>query len=268
MEAYTSFAEVYDAFMDNVPYEEWAAYIIGLLREYHIESGIVAELGCGTGSMTRLLSGAGYDMIGIDSSMEMLDMAREKTQGEDEAQKTQGILYLMQDMREFELYGTVAAIVSVCDCVNYITEPDALLEVFRLVNNYLDPEGIFIFDFHPESYYREQLADETFAEDREEMSFIWDNAYDPATQLNIYDISVFVRGADGRYGKFQETHYQRGYTIEEMRRLIEQSGLRLLAVYDAFTHKPVQADSERVHVIAMEQGKTGETKTNARNENE
>lgn len=266
MEAYTSFAEVYDAFMDNVPYEEWAEYIIGLLKEYHIESGIVAELGCGTGSMTRLLSRAGYDMIGIDSSMEMLGVAGKDTPNGDETGEEEKILYLMQDMREFELYGTAAAIVSVCDCVNYITEPDELLKVFRLVNNYLDPKGIFIFDFHPESYYKEQLADETFAEDREEMSFIWENAYDPETQLNVYDISVFVREEDGRYSKFQETHYQRGYTIEEMQELVEESGLRLLAVYDAFTYEPAGRESERVHVVAMEWGK--ETKMNVRKENE
>lgn len=246
MEAYTSFAEVYDVFMDNVPYGEWAEYIIGLLGEYHIESGIVAELGCGTGSMTRLLYAAGYDMIGIDASLDMLEIAR---------MKESGILYLMQDMREFELYGTVAAIVSVCDCVNYVTEPDGLLDVFKLVNNYLDPGGIFVFDFHPEIYYRDLLGDATFAEDREEMSFIWDNTYEPETRLNIYDISVFVREESDRYRKFQETHYQRGYTLEEMQDLIERSGLKLLAMYDAFTHEPARPDSERVHVVAMECGK-------------
>lgn len=267
MEAYTSFAEVYDTFMDNIPYEEWAEYIKGLLREYHIEAGIVAELGCGTGSMTRLLSEAGYDMIGIDSSMEMLEVARsflpvsESRDDGDAADDDAGIdgqrqiLYLMQDMREFELYGTVAAIVSVCDCINYITKPEELLTVLKLVNNYLDPKGILIFDFHPERYYREQLADATFAEDREEMSFIWENEYDPEMQMNIYDLSIFVRDADGRYSKFQETHYQRGYTLEEMRILIAQSGLQLLAMYDAFTHEPAGDDSERVYVVAMEGGK-------------
>lgn len=263
MEAYTSFAEVYDAFMDNVPYGQWAEYMTGLLREYHIESGIVAELGCGTGSMTRLLSRSGYDMIGIDSSMEMLDVARKKEPVRDAEEAGQGVLYLMQDMREFELYGTVAAVVSVCDCVNYITEPDELLTVFRLVNNYLDPQGLLIFDFHPESYYKKELADKTFAEDREDMSFIWDNAYDPQIKLNIYDISIFVRDTDGRYSKFQETHYQRGYTLEEMQNLIEQSGLKLLAMYDAFTRNPAGEDSERIHVVAMEC-----KKDKMRNENE
>lgn len=248
MEAYTSFAEVYDVFMDNIPYEEWSAYIIALLREYHIEDGIVADLGCGTGAMTRRLAAAGYDMIGIDASIEMLDVARTY-----ETDST--ILYLMQDMREFELYGTVAAIVSVCDCINYITEPEELLQVFRLVNNYLDPKGIFMFDFHPERYYREALADNTFAEDREDMSFIWENEYDADTHLNIYDLSIFVKNSDQRYSKFQETHYQRGYTLSEMQALIAASGMELVAAYDAFTRQPAEEDSQRIFMLVRECGK-------------
>ena len=172
MEAYTSFAEVYDTFMDNVPYEEWAEYLAELLREYDIEDGLVLDLGCGTGSLTEILATKGYDMIGADGSAEMLEIAMEK-----KAQSGHDILYLLQDMREFELYGTVRAVVSVCDCVNYITDEKELEQVFRLVNNYLDPEGIFIFDFNTEYKYKEILGEQTIAEDREDCSFIWDNYY-------------------------------------------------------------------------------------------
>ena len=102
MEAYTNFAEVYDTFMDNVPYDEWADYIERILKEYQISDGLVLELGCGTGSMTELLSAKGYDMIGVDNSEDMLEIAMEKR-----LKSGHDILYLLQDMREFELYGTV-----------------------------------------------------------------------------------------------------------------------------------------------------------------
>ena len=46
MEAYSSFAEVYDIFQDNVPYEEWCSYVTGLLREQGVERGLVLDLGC------------------------------------------------------------------------------------------------------------------------------------------------------------------------------------------------------------------------------
>jgi len=177
MEAYTGFAAVYDTFMDNVPYGEWCEYLTGLLKENGVESGLVLDLGCGTGSLTELLAARGYDMIGIDYSEEMLELAAGKR-----AESGQDILYLCQDMREFELYGTVRAVVSICDCINYITDPADLAEVFSLVNNYLDPGGVFIFDLNTEYKYAQVMGDTTVAEDREESSFIWDNQYDPEDQ--------------------------------------------------------------------------------------
>ena len=174
MEAYTGFAQVYELFMDNVPYEEWSRYLIHLLREYGVEDGIVLELGCGTGKMTRLLAQAGFDMIGIDNSEEMLQMAKDRDffTGEPRQEKDDfDSLYLLQDMREFELYGTVRAVVSVCDSMNYILEEEELLQVFQLVNTYLDPGGIFIFDMNTIYKYREILGEAVICENREEGSF-------------------------------------------------------------------------------------------------
>ena len=152
MEAYTSFASVYDTFMDNVPYNKWGKYIRDMLGRYGVTEGLVLDLGCGTGTMTEILAGYGYDMIGVDDSEDMLELAMDKR-----LKSGHDILYLMQDMREFELYGTVKAVVSVCDSVNYMTEPEDLKEVFRLVNNYLDPGGIFLFDFNTDYKYREVM---------------------------------------------------------------------------------------------------------------
>ena len=250
MSAYEKFAQVYDLFMDNIDYEGWAEYVTDRLREYEITDGLVLELGCGTGTMTGLLAGKGYDMIGVDNSEEMLGEAMEKR-----AESGHEILYLEQDMREFELYGTVRAIVSVCDCMNYILEPEDLTEVFRLVNNYLDPGGVFIFDMNTEYKYREIMGDSTIAEDRDDSSFIWDNQYDEEEQINIYDLSIFVREDGDLFRKYHETHYQRAYSLEEVKSAIHEAGMEFVAAYDAFTKNPPRKDSERVYVIAREHGK-------------
>ena len=175
-ESYTGFARVYDRFMDDVPYDEWAHFLVSLLKKYgsrkgmettgtdaaktesaemdsvrkpeavsglETERNIVLDLGCGTGTLTEKLAEAGYDMIGVDNSQEMLEIAMEKRE-----KSGKNILYLLQDMREFELYGTVGAVVSICDSLNYILEEEELLQVFSLVNNDLFPEGVFIFDFN------------------------------------------------------------------------------------------------------------------------
>ncbi len=292
MEAYTSFAYVYDTFMDNVPYGEWARHIREKLCEHGVTDGIVLDLGCGTGTMTERLAGYGYDMIGVDNSEDMLELAMEK-----KTESGYDILYLLQDMRGFELYGTVRAVVSVCDSVNYITEPDELEEVFRLVNNYLDPKGIFLFDFNTVHKYRDVIGDSTIAEDRGVCSFIWDNRYYEKEQINEYDLTLFIaedfnpmenayvseRTADSEdallseegagdledtmfseeeggengslYRRYTETHYQRGYTLAEIQELLERAGLVFIEAYDADTKETPNDTSERICVIARENGK-------------
>ncbi len=356
MQAYTRFASVYDTFMDNVPYEEWTSYLVSLLKEYSIEDGVVLELGCGTGNITRLLKDYGYDMIGIDNSYEMLEIARDREYDDyyedaleyeddefednieyeddnnyednlnygnknkldvhsnsygsehnrdflkndnriltglnsnsdstvmldensddnlnncneeyEEVDEVGRILYLEQDMREFELFGTVRAIVSICDSMNYITSEEDLLKVFTLANNYLDKGGIFIFDMNTEYKYKHILADNTIAENRDDCSFIWENYYDEEKQLNEYNVTIYVSATDeldemknsegvNLFERFVETHYQKAYSIEKVKELIVKAGLEFIAVYDAFTHNEPSETSERVYFIAREKEQKG-----------
>lgn len=260
MEAYTDFAEVYDIFMDETPYEEWCAFLDAALRRYRIEDGAadelllqeqntVLDLGCGTGTLTELLAAKGYDMIGIDNSQAMLQRAIEKKE-----RSGFDILYLLQDMREFELYGAVGAVVSVCDSLNYLLTEEDMLAVFRLVENYLYPGGVFIFDFNTVYKYEVIIGDATIAENREECSFIWENYYHPEEEINEYDLTVFVKNKlweECSFRRFQETHYQRGYRLEQIQALLEKAGLAFLEAADADTRGNVTPESGRVVVICQ-----------------
>ena len=265
MEAYTGFAQVYDTFMDDTPYEEWCDYLVGLLEKYREnnyiietdddvtkanlqqEQNSILDLGCGTGTLTELFARQGYDMIGIDNAQEMLQIAMDKREA-----SGLDILYLLQDMREFELYGTVGAVISVCDSVNYLLEEEDVVRTFRLVNNYLYPKGIFIFDFNTVYKYKMVIGDTTIAENREECSFIWDNYYHEEEQVNEYDLTIFVQeeAETGLYRRFQETHFQRGYELEQMKDFLQQAGLVFLEAIDADTHEAVRDESERIYVAA------------------
>lgn len=291
MEAYTDFAEVYDTFMGDVPYEEWADFLASLIEAYGVsrpvrepgevqeleeapESGevqefeevqeepgvtedalisernLVLDLGCGTGTITELLYEKGYDMIGVDSSEEMLQIALDK-----KFETRSDILYLCQDMRELDLYSTVGTVVSVCDSLNYLLMDEDVLQTFHLVNNYLFPGGIFIFDFNTIYKYEEVIGDTTIAENREDCSFIWENFYSCEDHINEYDVTVFERQEDDLYRRFTETHYQRGYTLEEMKTFLEKAGLIFVTALDEKTHKAPTETSERIYVIAREHGK-------------
>ena len=248
MGMYESFARVYDIFMDEVPYGEWCARLTALLEENGIRDGLVLDLACGTGSMTRLLSQAGYDMIGADSSPEMLEIAREKT-SEKEAEK---ILYLMQDMRSFELYGTVRAVISVCDSLNYVTEEEDLLQVFRLVNNYLDPGGVFLFDVNTHYKYEVLIGDRTIAETRDECSFIWENSWYPEEKINEYDLTLFVREEEDLYRRFTETHYQKAWPAQQIAELLRKAGFDQIQAFDGYSSAPADRESERILFCARE----------------
>lgn len=284
MEAYTDFASVYDIFMDDVPYQEWADFLVELIEKYGVskpvrrdketpdkgrgeafydkdaserelldtEKNLVLDLGCGTGTLTELLYRKGYDMIGVDMSQEMLNIALSKRE-----QEGSDILYLCQDMRDLDLYSTVGTVISVCDSVNYLLEDEEILETFCLVNNYLYPGGIFIFDFNTIYKYEQVIGDATIAENREDCSFIWENLYHEKQHINEYDLTVFAREGE-LFRRFTETHFQRGYSLEEMIDYVEKAGMRIELVLDADTHKEPVECSERIYIVAREVCKKAE----------
>ena len=262
MEVYTDFADVYDIFMDDTPYQEWADFLAQLIEKYGIskpvrdkeqgildsERNLVLDLGCGTGTLTELLYQKGYDMIGVDLSQEMLNIALEKKE-----KSGSEILYLCQDMRELDLFSTVGTVISVCDSVNYLLENDEVEETFGLVNNYLYPGGIFLFDFNTVYKYEQVIGDTTIAENRDDCSFIWENYYHEEDRVNEYDLTIFVKEKkEELFRRFTETHFQRGYTLEEMKGFVERAGMEFVLALDADTHKAPIETSERIYVIARE----------------
>ncbi len=263
MEMYGDFAFVYDELMDNIPYEAWSRRLDALIRKFGVsvpgrgigskldsEKNLVIDLGCGTGTLAELMYGMGYDVMGVDISEDMLNVAVQK-----KARTNSDIMYLRQDMRELELYGTAGTVYSACDALNYVLSEEELLEVFRRVNRFLFPGGIFIFDFNTEYKYRELIGDSIIAENREDCSFIWENHYDAGKMLNEYDLTVFVRLKGETFRRFTEVHLQRGYTPEQMEALLIKAGMTVVTAADADTGGTVTPESARVYMVAREQGK-------------
>ena len=153
---------------------------------------------------------------------------------------------------------TVRAVVSICDCMNYLLEEEDLLKTFQLVNNYLDPDGIFIFDFNTIYKYKEVMGDTVIAENREDCSFIWENYYDVEEEINEYDLTIFVQTQEDLFQRFTETHLQRGYTLAQMQKILQKAGLVFLKAIDVDTQGDVTEQTERICIIAREHGKRKE----------
>ncbi len=246
---YESFAHLYDEFMQTIPADEWADYIEQLFEKHQLRPHLVLDLACGTGSLALELNRRGYDMIGVDGSEEMLQQAGEKAEN---AGKSEEILFLLQDMREFELYGTVDAIVCTCDSLNYLLEEEDIRQVFALAENYLDQGGLFLFDMNTEYKYRQILGEQTFADTTEDGAFIWDNYFYEDEKINEYQVTFFEEMENGLYRRSEETHYQKAYRPEDIRKWLEEAHLKVEGIYDSFTLNQPDEKSERITFVARE----------------
>lgn len=250
MESYKELAKVYDLFMQETPYNTWVKYIESIFLKYNLNPNLILELGCGTGNITSLMHAKGYDMIGVDISEDMLIEAKEKAQ-----QNNQNILFLNQDMCEFELYGTVDSCICICDSLNYILETEDILKTFKLVNNYLNPKGLFIFDLNTEFKFKNILGNNSFSATEDNAAYIWENYYYEDEKINEYYTNIFIEDSKGKYNRHEEYHYQKAYTTETIVELLKISGLEILEIYDAFTFNKPKLDSERIIFIAQENTK-------------
>lgn len=233
---YNKFAEVYDLLIDT-DYEIFVSYYKEIFRKYNLSPTLIADLGCGTGTMAHIMSREGYDVIGIDASPEMLSVAK---------QKHGDILFLNQTLTEFELYGTVDAAYSSLDCINYLTEDGELSKLFALVKNYLNPGGIYIFDIS--SYYKlsEVLGNNTFVFEDENIFYTWENYFED----NILEMTLtFFKKCGELYERFEEEQVQRAYKAEEICSIAEAAGLSVLGVFDNLTFNNAKNNSERVFFV-------------------
>ena len=243
---YDLLAPFYDAINADIDYTKWADFIEEIFKkECKSRPDLVLDLGCGTGKMTIELARRGYDMTGIDYSPEMLDIARSiaEEEGHD-------VLWLCQDMREFELYGTVDAAVCCLDCINHLEEKEDLEECFSLVHNYLIPDGIFVFDINGRYKFENIYADNTFAMEEDGGLCVWENYYDHVTKLCDFYITLFKEGEDGRYDRYDETQTERMYTLSEIKASLEKCGMEFMYAFGDLEFTPGSDESERIYIVA------------------
>lgn len=245
---YRDFAFYYDRLMREVNYVQWADYIIEIFRRNRLKPGLIADLGCGTGSFCLEMARRGYEMIGIDISAEMLSCARQKALEADA-----DILFLNQDMTSFELYGTVDAVTCLMDSVNYVTYKSDLKRLFKLVTNYLNPGGLLVFDINSPYKFENILSSNVFCETDKEASYIWQNCYDKTRRLCRFDLAFFVKEGE-LYRRFDEVHYERSYSEDELLEMLTAAGLELCSIYGEFGFKRPMENCERLFFICKKVG--------------
>ena len=241
---YKNFAYLYDALTDDIDYLEWADFIEKIFKKHKCSPKTILELGCGTGSFAVEMSKRGYEMICIDLSEDMLNCASQKAR-----EANQDILFLNQDMTAFELYGTVDVVVCLLDSLNYITQDKKLIKTFKLVKNYLNPEGLFIFDVNTPYKFEKVLADNLFYQVDDDITYIWKNNYNTKARKAKFDLTFFVREGE-LYRRFDESHIERAYYNDEIVNLLGLSGLSFITSYDDLKLKAPNSESNRIFYVS------------------
>lgn len=247
-EAYTSLACVYDRLNSEIDYSAWADYIevqFDLYAKKRPES--ILDLACGTGTMTAELAGRGYDMTGIDLSEDMLAVARAKCDG---GRFAHPVLLVQQNMAEFELYGTVGGIICCLDSLNYLTKTDELARTFSHAHNYLDPDGLFIFDMNAPAKFANVYGRNSYILEDDGILCAWQNEYNEKTRLCDFYLSIFTGNRDGTWNRYDEIQRERCYALRTVKKLLCDAGFEICAVCSDFSGSAVDADTERWYFTA------------------
>jgi len=256
-EGYDVIARVYDKLNAEIDYKAWADFVESAFNRFLPEKpSLVLDLACGTGSMTTELATRGYDMIGVDGSEQMLSIASERAYvnfGEENEYRLP-ILYLLQDMRSFELYGTVGAVVCCLDSINYLIDDGDLKKCFSTVHNYLDPDGVFLFDVNTPHKFKNIYGDNAYIledeVDGEGVFCGWQNSFDAESRICEFSLTLFSEDEDGRYVREEETQRERMYDMEELKEALLSCGFEWLGAFGGYDFKSAAESDERWYIAA------------------
>lgn len=244
MQMYDALAPFYAALNGEVDYEGMASFLSDIFKK-HFDGEVkdVLDLGCGSGNVTLPLSRRGYGMIGVDISEEMLSEAREKDENGE-------VLWLLQDMRSFELYGTVEATVCTLDGVNHLTSATDVKKCLALVHNYLVPNGIFVFDINSPYKFESVYGTNAYILEADGVFCAWQNTYNPKTRICRFDVTVFEENGDGTFERYDTVTKERMYTEDALKKMLKETGFTLLSVLDGYTNSPANENSQRLVFVA------------------
>ena len=248
MSAYDFLADYYDDFQKDIDPCEWAQFIDSIVKKYGKTSGdgeagrlLLCDLGCGTGLVTCELAKMGYDTVGVDNSLPMLEQARTRAEKEDLP-----VLWLCQDMTALDLYGTMDVFVSLLDTMNHITNKKDITKLLKSFFCFLNPGGLFIFDVVTKKHFAETLGQGFFYSIEDDSAIFWENDYDEKAKLNTASLTMFGEQEDGSYERCDEDIVERYYSDADIREIVRSCGLKVVAVYgDRKKRKPNEND-ERV----------------------
>lgn len=241
---YDSFASNYDILTTDVDYKKRAEYICSLFKRYGKMPTLLLDLACGTGGFSNEFASLGVEVIGVDLSPEMLNVAAANSRnlGLD-------VLYLCQDAAELDLFGTINGAICCQDSLNHITDFEDLCKVLKRVSLFMEKDGLFIFDLNTLYKHETVLGNNTFVIEIENLYCIWQNEFDPATNYVDIALDFFKETDEGLYERTSEYITERFYSNEEIKKAVEDASMEILGVFEEMTENAPKRDTQRIFYV-------------------
>lgn len=250
MASYQTFARYYDVLTKNISYKERAEYFNKIIEKFNGEKGILLDLGCGTGSLSEEFATLGYDVIGVDNSQEMLTFALEK-----KFSSGHNIQYLSQDMTNLDMYGTIDITISALDALNHLCSAEDVKKTFEKVSMFSNPQALFIFDVNTKYKHKNVLGNNTFVYDMDEVYCVWQNTYSEEESKVTISLDLFEHEmGTNRYYRNEEEFCEIAYDMEELDKMLTDSGFEVLAHYDYDTFNKPKKNSEKLIFVSRKVG--------------
>lgn len=242
MSSYSAFARYYDELTANIDYKKRGEYFHEIIKKFKTTNeNILLDLACGTGSISEVMAGLGYDVIGVDNSDEMLGIAMEK-----KFDSGLNIQYLCQDMRKLDMFGTVDVTICALDSINHLPSIEDVEKVFEGAAFFSELGGLFIFDVNTLHKHRNILANNTFTYETGEVYCIWENTLDPETDEVSMELEFFEKLENGLYQRSSDSFSEKAYSEEQLENSLKNAGFQVLAKYGDDTFEPPDENTQRI----------------------
>jgi SAM-dependent methyltransferase len=268
--AYNQFAHYYDRLMEEMPYADWLDFL-RICWDKHGQPQTIVDLGCGTGSIAIPLAQQGFEVFGIDLSEEMLAVAQHKAL---EAQRSHpfsgkgwgSLMWLQQDMRDWALLQPVDAVISLCDCFNYLLEETDVQEAFVQAFAALKPGGLFVFDVHTMHQLATYSEEQPFFLNEDDIAYIWTSEWDEERSEIEHALTIFVKvpsksgnmlneglvhEQEEKFQRLEEYQVQRAYDLGWLQQELRAAGFGTVDCYGDFTWQQVTATTQRAFFVAQ-----------------
>ncbi len=242
------FSKIYDKALDILPYDEMANFLENIFKANNLQPKSILDLGCGSGTLAIIMAKRGFNMTGLDLSVDMLSVAHQKTY--DENLK---INYIHQSMSELNLIENYDIIYSFGDAINYIIDENELLSTFKGIYKYVKDGGYFIFDVNTIAKFK-NYGNNTFSESEDDFFYIWENEFDEEENLNYYYVEMFVKKESAKtyeelYTRSFETHIERGYELDYLQNMLYKVGFKNIKVYTDLNFNVGNKSEDRFYFI-------------------